>query len=227
MQKFTTLDFPGFTGATLFTGGCNFRCKFCHNPELVIPEKLSFLTNDYIIDFLKSRKGLIEAVTICGGEPTIHKEVLDWIKFIKELGFKVKLDTNATNSVLLEKVISENLVDMFAIDYKAPKKNFKDIVGTGLSPEMILDNISKVVSSGISYEIRTTIHNDLHSEADIFEMIRELKEIGVDVYYLQAFKKTKETVGEVSGGIGSAELVRSFKEELKNHFNVSGVRNVD
>jgi pyruvate formate lyase activating enzyme len=101
----------------LFTGGCNFRCHYCHNPEFVLPTQIKYKQNQEIIDFLNLRKNTLDAVVICCGEPTVHnKNLIDWIKYIKSLGYKVKLDTNATNPKLIHLIIKENLIDYFAID---------------------------------------------------------------------------------------------------------------
>ncbi len=108
IQKFSSIDFPGELSMILFTGGCNFRCGYCHNPNFVLPEKIKHKQNKEILDFLQLRKDTLDAVVICGGEPTIHRQgLIDWIKYIKSLGYKVKLDTNGTNPKLIKQIIDE------------------------------------------------------------------------------------------------------------------------
>ncbi len=228
MQRFTTIDFPKKTAITLFTGGCNFRCVYCHNPDLVFPERIKYLDTKEIVNFLIKRRNLIEGVVVCGGEPSIHANLIKWIRFLKELGYKVKLDTNATNKKLINQVIEEKLVDYFAIDYKASLENYEKIVARKVDTKTIFENIKTIVDSGIEYEIRTTIHNAFFSKEDITQMIMELKSIGVENYFLQSYKQPEETVGNITeNGIGSTELIQGFNGVLTEKFSKTGLRNVD
>ncbi|MCA9459845.1 MAG: anaerobic ribonucleoside-triphosphate reductase activating protein, partial [Nanoarchaeota archaeon] len=179
IQKFTTVDDQGFLGITLFTGGCNFRCKYCHNREFVNSKQIKFLDIDNICNFLEKRKGIIETIIFCGGEPTLHENLLEWMRYVRSLGYRIKLDTNATNSQILKEILDEGLVNFFAIDYKAPKNKYFDIIERKVDVENILNNIKMIVESGIDYEIRTTVHTDLLSKEDIEIIIDELKNIGV------------------------------------------------
>jgi len=229
LQKFTTMDDQGYIGSTFFTGGCNFRCPYCHNPEFVNPNEIKYLSKDYFIEFLNNRKGKIESIIICGGEPTIHENLIEWLKYIKHLGYRIKLDTNATNTKMLKEIIKNKLVDYFAIDYKAPKNNyFKIIQNRNINVLNILENISLIVNSGIDYEIRTTIHSDLLNKDDIELMIKELKEIKVENYFLQAFTNPdKKMVGEVSIKENSKEIIKELLPTLKLNFKKYDLRNSD
>ena len=127
LQKHTLIDYPGKIAATIFTSGCNFRCPFCHNPELVLPEEISKskeLPLQEVFSFLKERKGFLDGVVICGGEPTIHNDLYDFCSEIKRIGFLIKLDTNGHNPEMLEKLIDKELIDYIAMDIKAHKEKY-------------------------------------------------------------------------------------------------------
>ena len=111
IQPFTTIDDPGFLSGVLFTGGCNFRCSYCHNPTFVFPENVEYLPSEQVTSFLLKRIGLLESITICGGEPTMHVKLVDWITFIKSFGYRVKLDTNGSNPIMVDYLISNKLID--------------------------------------------------------------------------------------------------------------------
>jgi len=227
IQPFTTIDDFGHVGAILFTGGCNFRCFYCHNPGFVLPDRVKFLPKDYVLKFLNKRKGLVESIIICGGEPTIHPNLIEWIKYIKELGYRVKLDTNATNTSMFRKIIDEKLVDFIAVDFKATVNNYNKVIVTNFDSNIVYNNLEYMAKSGIDYEIRTTIHSDIHDKEEILTMIEEMKKIGVKNYYLQLFKMPPESVGKV----GESNFVQGFfddiKIQLEKSFEKTGIRNLD
>jgi pyruvate formate lyase activating enzyme len=228
IQPFTTIDDEGYLGAILFTGGCNFRCIYCHNPDFVIPEKVKFLPLQEIITFLKKRKGLIESIIICGGEPTIHPNLIDWIKYIKSLGYRIKLDTNATNSIMFKKIIDENLIDFIAIDFKAELNNYKKVINVNFNQDLIIQNIKYLIKSNINYEIRTTIHSKIHTENEIYKIINKMKKIGVKNYYLQLFKMPPETVGNIKEESNyDKNILDKINSKLKESFEKTGIRNID
>jgi len=191
LQKLTLIDFPGKIAATVFTIGCNFSCPFCHNPELVDPEKILAqpkVEEKYFFDFLKGRQGMLEAVCVTGGEPTLNRDLPEFLAKIKELGFLVKLDTNGTNPALVEKLIAKNLIDYLAMDIKAPLEKYKKIVG----PRVSLENIQRSVEltrSLAEYEFRTTVLPALHSRKDLLSIGRWLQ--GSKRYFLQQFRPQK------------------------------------
>lgn len=230
LQKFSSIDFPGKLSMTLFTGGCNFRCSYCHNPGFVIPKEIIFKKNQEILEFLEKRKDTLDAVVICGGEPTIHNNnLIAWIKYIKSLGYKIKLDTNATNPKLIQLIINEKLVDYFAVDYKAPINKYHLITEVKISniKEKVLKSLELIVNSKIDYEIRSTIHNDLHSKSDIQLMIKELKSLGVENYYLQNFVKQKKMVGKIGEGIGTETMLLEFNNMNEKEFKNIKIRNLN
>jgi len=226
IQKFTTIDDNGYVGMILFTGGCNFRCSYCHNPLFVLPEKIKFMEKKEILSLLEKRRNLVDSVIICGGEPTMHPNLINWIDYIKSMGFRIKLDTNATNSKMFKKIIGNKKVDFVAIDYKAPKEKYSNIIQVNFNVDIIIENLKYLVSSGVDYEIRTTIHPDLHSKEDIFEMINQLKNIKIKNYYLQVFKMPIETVGIVKDKNFDNNFFDDIKLELEKNFEKTGIRNL-
>ena len=223
--KFTTIDDHDHLGAILFTGGCNFRCIYCHNPDFVFPNKIKFLEINEIINFLEKKKNLLESITICGGEPTMHPSLIDWIKYIKSLGYRVKLDTNATNQIMLKKILNDKLVDFIAVDYKAPKNKYSNIIQKNFDPNIIIENLKLIINSKIDYEIRTTIHPDLHNENDIHTMIKELKNINIKSYFIQLFKMPPQTVGQIKDKNYDLSIIKKIEIKLKKNFLNSGIRN--
>ncbi len=171
LQKMTLLDFPGKVACTVFLQGCNFRCPFCHNSDLLSYEGEEFMTREAFLKFLQGRKGLLDGVAITGGEPTCQKELPELMRGIKELGFAVKLDTNGMNPELLEALVQEGLVDYVAMDVKNSPSRYAETVGL---PRLNLEKIEKslkfLISGQIDYELRTTLVAQFHTGADIEEM---------------------------------------------------------
>ena len=225
IQKFTTLDDEGEISVVLFTRGCNLRCHYCHNPELVVPPFSSFLDVDYIINFLDKRKNILSSVVITGGEPTLWgDDLIDWIRYIKSLGYRVKFDTNGFQPVILHQLIEEQLVDKVAIDFKAPFEKYESITGVSCNIYSLKKSLQLLLTSDLEYEIRSTIHSDLHSQEDVESMILELVDLGIQNYYLQAYKQPNKTVGDVSSQSYFNYL--HFENLLSNFFENYGIRNI-
>jgi len=186
-QKFSLLDYPDKIAAIVFTHGCNFRCPYCHNPELIHGSSTQ-VPPDFIIDFLKTRTGKLDGVVITGGEPTIHKDLPEFIDQIKALGFLIKLDTNGTNPGMVEKLVQNKRLDYIAMDIKAPLEKYEEITNTNANTEDIKKSIALIKHSGIDHEFRTTIVKDQLVLSD-FEQIGKL--IGNSRYYLQKFSPSK------------------------------------
>ncbi len=190
IQKFSMIDYPGKLSAIIFTQQCNFRCPYCHNPELVKKELFTkLLAEEEIFKFLKSRINKLDAVCITGGEPTLHPDLPRFISQIKELGFLVKLDTNGTNPAMVKLLIEKNLVDYFAMDIKAPLDEYKKVVRTEINIEAIKKSIDLITNSNRDYEFRTTLISTLHSEEDVRKIAKSLGK--AKKYYLQKFVPTK------------------------------------
>jgi len=190
LQKFSLIDYPGKTCAIIFTRGCNFRCRYCHNPELVIPEKYApEIPLSQIYDFLENRCGKLDAVSITGGEPTQHSDLIELMKKIKNMGFLVKLDSNGSRPEVLKKIISKKLVDYLAMDIKAPLEDYHKIMGWRVPVEKLKRSINLIINSDIDYEFRTTIVKSLTSKNDLREIAKKIK--GAKKYFLQKFIPTK------------------------------------
>ncbi len=188
LQKCSLIDYPGKISAIVFTIGCNFRCPYCHNPELV-DETSEEMSEDAIFDFLERRKNLLDAVTITGGEPTMHGDLIPFIRKIKALGFLVKLDTNGTNPDVIETVQNENLVDYIAMDIKAPVNSYEKTVGRPVNADAIRKSIALIMNGTTPYEFRTTVVKTLLSPEDIRAIGEDIN--GARTYYLQKFVPTK------------------------------------
>ena len=189
LQKLTLIDFPGHIAATVFTVGCNFRCPFCHNPELIISNfqfPLSNVMERDFFKFLKQRKGKLEGVCITGGEPTIQPDIIPFIRKIKDLGFKVKLDTNGSRPDILRLLYDKKLLDFVAMDIKNSLEGYKKTANSKIDLERIRLSVDLIRNSGIDYEFRTTVVPGLHKESD-FASIRKCLE-GAKKYVLQAFE---------------------------------------
>jgi pyruvate formate lyase activating enzyme len=187
IQKTSLIDYPDRLSAVLFVGGCNFRCPFCHNKELVLgPEKLPDISEEEVLEFLKSRKEWVEGVVITGGEPCLYKELPFFIEKIKKLGFSVKLDTNGTNSVMIRQLIKSGYLDYIAMDIKAPPAKYAAAAGVSGGLIDVRESVKDIMNSGLSYEFRTTVVPRIHTEEDIIEIGQWLK--GAEKYVLQQFR---------------------------------------
>ena len=175
-QKLSLIDFPEKISCIVFTVGCNFRCPFCYNLELVLPSKIPSqptISEKEIFDFLKKRKGKIDGVVITGGEPTLHPDLEEFVKKIKELGFLVKLDTNGYNPDVIYRLVKKNLLDYVAMDIKAPKEKYEFFSGIKLDLERIQASVDFLKKNYIDYEFRTTLAPGL-TKKDILEKMPKL-----------------------------------------------------
>ncbi len=192
-QKQSLIDYPGNISSVIFTQGCNFRCGFCHNPNLVIPDHFEKVyDNDEIFNYLNKYRKLLSAIVITGGEPTIHDDLPDFTQQIKSFDLKVKLDSNGTNPRMLEKLITQKLVDCITMDIKhiLDFQKYNSAVGNILKKKTyhkILESIEIIKNSGIEYEFRTTVVKGLHS----IDEIKTLKKQFINHYKLQNFKPSK------------------------------------
>lgn len=174
----------------MFTQGCNFRCGYCHNPELLgmnIPK--TCIPKEEFLNFLKTRQGKLDGIVITGGEPTLQKDLYDFVNEVKTLGFEIKLDTNGTNPDILEKLLKENMLDYVAMDIKAPLEKYDEITGTKCNIQNIKKSIELIMNSHINYEFRTTVLKNQLTFED-FEKIGSLLD-GAKKYYLQKFVASK------------------------------------
>ena len=225
LQKTTLLDYPGHVAATVFTGGCNFRCPFCHNSDLLGNDAEEAFTEEYVLNFLKKRRGILEGVAITGGEPTLQPDLRDFILRVRELGYKIKLDTNGTRPDVLRDLCDSGLIDYVAMDIKTCKERYSDVAGIpSLHMEGILESVEYLKNGKIPFEFRTTVVKELHSAED-FEWIGQWIS-GCPHYYLQNFVDSDNVL--VSGfSAYSKEELLDFIEILKPYIPNAELRGVD
>lgn len=224
-QKLTLIDYPGKLATTVFTVGCNFRCPFCHNPELVIGSKLasgSVLEKDFF-DFLKKRKGKLEGVCITGGEPIIQKDLVDFIKKIKKLGFLVKLDSNGARPDILKNIIDQKLIDFVAMDIKNCLNKYSKTIGTKVDTDRIKLSVELIRNSGLPYEFRTTVVPGIHTEKDFEEIAKWLK--GSMSYFLQEYREGKILDPSLKKKTKGKKIdLEKIKKKIEKNFGKVGIR---
>jgi pyruvate formate lyase activating enzyme len=190
LQKTSLIDYPRKLSAVVFTQGCNLRCPYCHNPELVDPGLFSNPVDvDEVTAFLKRRKGKLDGIVITGGEPSIQKGLLGFMRQVKDLGFLIKLDTNGTLTDVLENVAELHLADYIAMDIKGPADKYPEIAGKPVNLDAILKSILLIMDSGIDYEFRTTWAAEQLSAEDIVETATMIK--GARRFAIQRFNPSK------------------------------------
>ena len=193
LQKTTLIDYPGKIACIIFLSGCNFRCPFCHNKDLVLESKnLPHFSEERILKFLKSRVGILEGVEFTGGEPTLYPHLEEFMRRIKELGFLVKLDTNGTNPKVLKRLVKNGLVDYVAMDFKAPVEKYEKAVGVKVDKEAILKSMRFLAGGEVDYEFRTTVVPKIHKKEDLIKMAEQLKKLTLShqepKWFLQQFR---------------------------------------
>ena len=210
LQKLTLLDYPGRVACTVFLGGCNFRCPFCHNGQL-LENAPAVMSEQALLTFLKGRQGILDGVCITGGEPTLSSELPGLLRQIKELGYLVKLDTNGYRPEVLSDLLDKKLLDYIAMDIKSGYSNYAKVSGIS---NFCIDNIKKSISlienSGISYDFRTTVVKELHSEKDFEEITSMLS--SNSPYFLQSFK--------ISNNVLTPGLSSCDKETLNHYLSI-------
>ncbi len=233
LQKLSLIDYPGKLACTVFTIGCNFRCPFCYSGELVLPEKTKYqeITSEKeFFDFLIERQGLLEGCVLCGGEPTINKDLPDFLKKIKKLGFLIKIDTNGSNPEILKKLIKDNLIDYIALDIKAPKEKYEFYSSSKLL-ESVEKSIALLKKNKVAYEFRTTIAPGLNR----YDFLAISNWIGEDPskklekksnYYLQEFYSEKEIIEPkmLMFPVLKREEVKEVVKEIKPRFRICQIR---
>lgn len=194
-QKMTLLDFPGKVACTIFLGGCNMRCPFCHNAGLVLGDGTATFSGEEIISYLEKRKGILDGVCITGGEPTLRRDLPEFIREIKNLGYTVKLDTNGTNPALLKSLILDGLVDYVAMDIKNCFEKYPQTVGVDnfdITP--IKESIDFLLSGAVDFEFRTTVVKQLHTVEDIERIAKEISP--AKKYFIQNFVDSGNLIGQ-------------------------------
>ena len=212
LQKLTLLDFPNHVACTIFLKGCNFRCPFCQNKDLVLPEaKTTYYTEEEILDFIEKRKNVLDGVCFTGGEPTLHKDLADLMKKVKMLGLKVKLDTNGYNPDALIDLVNNKLVDYVAMDIKNSFQKYDLTTGIKfVDTSKIQKSIDFLKRGTIPYEFRTTVVKEYHNVSDFIDIAKTLQ--GASKYYLQKFEDSDTCI--------SRGLHAPTDGEMKNYLNI-------
>lgn len=224
-QKFSLIDYPGKICAIVFTQGCNFRCPYCHNPELVEFDRPDYAApeENEIISFLEKRKGKLDALTVTGGEPLLHSDLDTFLTRVKELGYLIKLDTNGSLPSGLENVIQNRLIDYIAMDVKAPIGKYSEVVRARIDTDKILRSINLIMDSGLEYEFRTTVVKDLLCKDDILKIGPLVH--NACLYVLQKFVPSKTLDKEFINSPGySDEEMEEFRKMMEGFVSTCVVR---
>ena len=226
LQKMTLLDYPGKVACTVFLGGCDLRCPFCHNGELVEGEAPAALNDGELTAFLKKRQGLLDGVCVTGGEPLLRPELEGLLSQIKSLGFPVKLDTNGYKPDLLRDLCGKRLLDFVAMDIKAGRSRYAAAAGVdGMRLERIDESIRFLLEGSVPYEFRTTVVRGLHTEEDFKEIGPWIK--GCGDYYLQNFTESGQVLEPgVFSGFGKEEL-EGFAQLVRPYVGRAALRGID
>lgn len=226
LNKLTLLDYPGHLAATIFLGGCNMRCPFCHNASLVTKAaSVETLEEEELLSFLSKRKNILEGICITGGEPTLSPDLGELITKIKSLGYRIKLDTNGTNPIMLKSLSADGLIDYVAMDIKNSKEKYSLTAG---KPDLAINSIEESVSfllmNSIDYEFRTTIVKELHNEEDIRSIGEWLR--GAKAYYLQSYEDSGDII--VPGfSSHTKDTLSTYASILKPYIHNVSLRGVD
>lgn len=206
LQKLTLLDYPEHTACTVFTGGCNLRCPFCHNASLALnPASVDEIDEEKFFSFLRKRKGILDGVCITGGEPLINTDIENFMLRIKQLGFKVKIDTNGTLPVRLKSVVENGLADYVAVDIKNSKKLYEITVGVSyFNTSPVEKTVDYLMSGNIPYEFRTTVTRTFHTENSMRELSEWIK--GAKRYFLQNFVNSGDLINPQIEGYSPEEM---------------------
>lgn len=227
LQKLTLVDYPEKLACTIFLAGCNFRCPWCYNPELVLPKKIeknTKMSKKDFFDFLKFRKNLLDGVVVCGGEPTLNSDLPDLCKRIKGMGYLIKIDTNGSNPEMLKTLISNKLVDYVSMDIKAPPKKYKEAAGVKIDIKQIQKSINILKQGNIDYEFRTTMIPKLLGKEDIIEIVRWIGP--AKKYCLQNFQKERDTVNPKFKGTNPClpEYLSDIQKIISPFFKICEIR---
>ena len=226
LQKTTLLDFPGHMAATVFLSGCDFRCPFCHNTDLITGSAAELMSVEQLLAFLKKRAGILEGVCISGGEPTLSGTELEvLIDSIKSLGYLVKLDSNGYHPKLLRKLCENHLLDFVAMDIKAGRSHYKEVCGVArLNMDAIEDSVSFLMEGKIPYEFRTTVVKGLHNSEDFNDIAQWIG--GCRQYFLQGFVDSGNVLKEGFSAFTREELEK-FLSIIKPTIPAARIRGVD
>lgn len=226
LQKLTLLDYPGRVACTVFTPGCNFRCPFCHNAPLVLPERLGCdTTENEVLAFLKKRVGVLDGVAITGGEPLLHRDIGAFLEKVRALGYRIKLDTNGSFPDRLIELVEAGLVDRVAMDVKNAPALYGKTVGLEPFDLAPVERTKEYLLSGaVEYEFRTTVVRGLHTEESLLEAAEWIR--GAREYYLQQFKDSGDVIALEGLGAYSETEMHALCEAVRPIIPAAAVRGV-
>ena len=215
LQKLTLLDYPGKVACTVFTGGCNFRCPFCHNSSLVLPEQIAHDSSvDEVLRFLKKRVGVLDGVAVTGGEPLIHADMADFLREVKAMGYMVKLDSNGSFPDRLIALVQAGLVDRVAMDIKNSPALYAKTAGLAkLDMEAITRSKDFLLEGTVDYEFRTTVVKGLHTAESLMEAARFIE--GAKEYYLQQYKDSGAVLAAEGLGAFDADEMHALADAVR------------
>lgn len=218
LQKLSLVDFPGKVIAIVFTKGCLFRCPYCHNPDLVLPNRGTELPIEEVKRFLEARKDFLDGVCVSGGEPTLHKDLPDFLRYLKDLGYAVKLDTNGVTPEMVKECIDNKLVDYFAMDLKQTWEKYQSIANLSPGKERFIENCKETFSiiqnSSVDHEWRTTVLPGIHTTDDFVEMVSWMKP--GEKYFVQDinYKVTLDPLLDSKKRIDVVSLVQTLQSKF-------------
>ncbi len=222
IQKLTLVDYPGKCACILFTGNCNFRCPFCHNSSLVLhPETEGVIEEEEIFSFLERRRKMLDGVVITGGEPTLERSLIPFLKRIRSLGYSVKLDTNGYLPDVLEEAVSAGAVDYVAMDIKTSLDDYSRVCGVNADMTRICRSIDFLLSGKVDYEMRTTVVKELHNEENFRKIGEAIR--GARRYFLQSFVQSENTIMKGFSSPSSEDL-ENYKEILNSYIESVSIR---
>ena len=225
IQKTSLLDYPDKISAIIWTVGCNFRCPFCYNKDIV-EGKTEIISEEEVLSFLKKRKGLLEGLVITGGEPLLHDDITDFLEKVKKLGYPVKIDTNGSFPDKLKELIDKKLVDYISMDVKAPKNKYTQLTGKKIDIKKIQKSIKLIQNSEVDYEFKTTFVPTLLTKEDIIKIGEWLK--GSKKYFLQQFKNDASLISQQlkKASPYPKEEILDVLEKIKPFFQECHIRGI-
>lgn len=221
-QKLTLLDYPGKTACTVFTGGCNYRCPFCHNAGLVTKLDTKIIPESEVFGHLEKRQGILDGVAISGGEPLLQGDIEEFLQKIKELGYSIKLDTNGSFPDKLQSIIDRGLCDYVAMDIKNSKERYNETIGiSNFDISLMEKSIEILMNSDVDFEFRTTVTKNFHTIEDIEKIGEWIK--GVEKYYLQNFVDSGNLIDCNVEGVSKTEMYEML-EVIKKYVPTAEIR---
>ena len=226
LQRLTLLDYPGQTACTVFTGGCNFRCPFCHNASLVLPERLDGGESAAeVLSFLEKRRGVLDGVAVTGGEPLLHEDLPDFLRSVRAMGYRIKLDTNGSLPDRLRAVAEAGLVDRVAMDVKNAPERWAETAGTAVDMDALTQSRDLLLDgAAASYEFRTTVVRGLHTEESLLRAAEWIA--GAREYYLQQYRASDGVIDAAGLSAFSDGEMRALCEAVRSVIPAAALRGV-